>query len=65
MKKITHYIFIISSVIFLINIIQIISLSLSRLSEYGFGALLGKTILLIISLFIVYKTRTLKPKVSK
>ncbi|GAA4952429.1 hypothetical protein GCM10023314_27350 [Algibacter agarivorans] len=65
MNKTIHYIFIVASIILLYNIVQILSLGLSRLSEFGYGALIGKVILFSISVFIVYKTRTNKPKLSK
>ncbi len=60
MKKAIHYIAIIASLVFLYNIIQILSLGVSKLSEFGYGALVGKTILFLISLLIVFKTRTNK-----
>lgn len=60
MKKALHYIAIIASIIFLYNIIQILSLGVSKLSEFGYGALFGKLLLLLITLLIVYKTRTKK-----
>ena len=62
MKKAIHYIAILASVIFLYNIFQILSLGASNLSEFGYGALVGKVILFLISAFIVYKTRTKKIK---
>ncbi|MFD1615107.1 hypothetical protein ACFR98_08395 [Gelatiniphilus marinus] len=62
MKKIIHYIFIIIAVVFVINIIQIISLGLSNLSEFGYGALVGKLLLLLVSIFVVFKTRIKKQK---
>lgn len=65
MKKFTHYLFIIIALVFFINVIQIASLGLSNLSEFGYGALVGKIILLVISLFIVYKTRSKKSKAKK
>lgn len=60
MKKFAHYFFIITSIIFLYNIIQILSLGFSKLSDFGLGALIGKIILFIISLTIVFFTRTKK-----
>lgn len=60
MKKVIHYIAILLSIIFLYNIIQILSLGFSKLSEFGYGALVGKTILLIITLIVVFTTRTKK-----
>jgi hypothetical protein len=65
MKKALHYIFIAAALIFLYNIVQIVSLGMSRLNDYGFGALSGKIILFIISLVIVYFTRSKKSKQLK
>jgi len=57
MKKIIFYFSIILSVILLINVIQILVSDFQRLTEYGFGYLIGKIILLLISLFIIYLTK--------
>ncbi len=62
MKKAIHYIAIIASVIFLYNIFQILSLGVSKLSEFGYGALVGKIILFLLTLLIAFKTRTKKAK---
>jgi len=64
MKKALHYIAIIASLIFLYNTIQIASLGVSKLSEFGYGALIGKIILLFLSLLIIYKTKTKKSQSS-
>ncbi|WMI65301.1 hypothetical protein RBH94_14705 [Aestuariibaculum sp. YM273] len=60
MKKLFHYISIIVAIISLINIIQILSLGVSRLSDFGYGALVGKNILLVLSVFIAFKTKSSK-----
>jgi hypothetical protein len=57
MKKILHYIFILAAFVFLYNIIQILSLGISSLSEFGYGALLGKFILFLICVYLVFITR--------
>jgi hypothetical protein len=64
MKKIIHYISILACIVFLFNIIQILSLGVSKLSEFGYGALIGKIILFLLSLFIAFKTKTKKSKYS-
>jgi len=64
MKKAIHYISIVASIIFLYNIFQILSLGVSKLSEFGYGALIGKIILFLLSLLIFYKTKTKKSQSS-
>ena len=55
MKKAIFYVSIIISLIILVNIIQILATDLERLTEYGYGYLIGKIILfgifLILTLF--------------
>jgi hypothetical protein len=58
-KKILFYLSIVAILIFTYNIFQILNLGFSSLSDFGLGALLGKIILLVISLFAAYK---LKPQ---
>lgn len=48
MKKTIFYISIIVSLIILINIIQILTTELERLTEYGFGYLIGKVVLFVV-----------------
>ena len=64
MKKIIFYISIIVSVFLLINILKILILDFERLTEYGFGYLFGKIILLVVFVTIVLLTKkaVLKPK---
>jgi hypothetical protein len=57
MKKITFYISAIISLIILVNIIQIVTTDFERLTEYGFGYLIGKIILFGIFLTLTLLTR--------
>lgn len=65
MKKISHYIAIVIAIISLIQIIQILSLGLHRLSDFGYGALAGKSILLALAVFIAIKTKHKQTKATK
>jgi hypothetical protein len=56
MKKIIFYLSAIISAILLINIINII-IDFKRLTNWGFGYLVGKIILLLLFLLISYFTR--------
>ncbi|SHN22713.1 hypothetical protein SAMN04488057_1123 [Cyclobacterium lianum] len=60
MKKWTFYVSLIISIIFLINIIEILINDLNRLTEYGYGYLVGKIILLLIFATITLLTRKYK-----
>jgi len=57
MKKIIFYISIVISVLLLINILKILISDLNRLTEYGFGYLVGKIILFLVFLGISLITR--------
>lgn len=57
MKKIIFYISIVFVVILLVNIAQILISDFNRLTQYGFGYLIGKVILLLIFSSIAYFTR--------
>ena len=57
MKKTTFYISAIISLILLINIIQILTTDFERLTEYGFGYLIGKIILFGIFLTLTILTK--------
>ena len=57
MKKLTFYISAIISLILLINIIQIFISDFERLTEYGYGYLIGKIILLTIFSAITFLTK--------
>ena len=57
MKKSTFYISIIISFILLFNIIQILTTDFERLTEYGFGYLIGKIILFILFLSLTLLTK--------
>ncbi|MFT5435523.1 MAG: hypothetical protein ACI840_000156 [Ulvibacter sp.] len=57
MKKIIFYTSTIISIILLVNIIQILTNDFERLTEYGFGYLLGKIILFVIFLTLLLLTK--------
>jgi hypothetical protein len=63
MKKIIFYISLGVSIILLINIINILITDLNRLTEYGYGYLVGKVILLLILGIIMLVTRKHKKKI--
>lgn len=58
MKKIIFYFSLIVSLLISINIIQMLVNDFNRLTEYGFGYLTGKIILLLIFLSLIYFTRS-------
>lgn len=57
MKKTVSYFSIIIAFILSINIVKILTTDFERLTEYGFGYLTGKIILLLIFLSLIYITR--------
>ncbi len=57
MKKTIFYVSIIISIYLLINVAKILTTDFDRLTEYGFGFLAGKILLLLIFLSIIYFTR--------
>jgi len=57
MKKAIFYISTITSLIISINIIQILITDFERLTEYGFGYLIGKVILFVVFLTVVILTK--------
>jgi hypothetical protein len=57
MKKIIFYISIIISIILLVNVVKILNTDFNRLTEYGFGYLLGKIILFILFALTSFFTR--------
>ena len=62
MKKIIFYFSLVIAIIMLINIINIITTDLKRLTEYGYGYLVGKMILFLVFVGIVILTRKHKIK---
>lgn len=62
MKKIIFYLSLGIAIIILINIINIITINLKRLTEYGYGYLTGKIILFVVFAGIVFLTRKHKIK---
>ena len=57
MKKTVSYLSIIIALLLSINIVKILTTDFERLTEYGFGYLTGKIILLLIFLSLIYITR--------
>ena len=57
MKKIIFYISIFISIFLIVSIAKILTTDFDRLTEYGFGYLVGKMILLLIFSSIIYITR--------
>lgn len=63
MKKIIFYSSLVIAIVLLINIINILTTDLTRLTEFGYGYLVGKIILFFVFIGIVLFTRkTLKAK---
>lgn len=60
MKKVLFYVSLGISIILLINILDILITDLNRLTEYGYGFLIGKIILFLIFGTIMLLTRKLK-----
>lgn len=60
MKKIIFYLSLGIAIITLINIINILTTDLKRLTEYGYGYLVGKIILFLVLVGIVILIR--KPR---
>ncbi|MFB9054703.1 hypothetical protein ACFFVB_16560 [Formosa undariae] len=58
MKKTTFYISLIIALLLFINIAQIVSTDLERLTEYGYGYLIGKVILFVIFASIAFFTKS-------
>lgn len=65
MKKIIFYISIGISIILLINIFKILLMDLNRLTDYGYGYLVGKIILCLIFTGIALLTRKHKITTEK
>lgn len=65
MKKVLFYSSLLISIIFLINIISILTTELDRLTDYGYGYLFGKVILLVMFMTIMLVTRNHKTKPKK
>ncbi len=62
MRKIVFYISLGGSILLLINIIKILTTDLDRLTEYGYGYLAGKVILIVIFIILMFTTRKYKIK---
>ena len=64
MKKVIFYISIIVSIFLIFNIFQILTNDFERLTEYGFGYLIGKIILfgIFLTLTLITKKSALKKK---
>ncbi|TXD45986.1 hypothetical protein [Polaribacter sp. IC073] len=57
MNKAVFYISAIISILLLVNIFQILTNDFERLTEYGFGYLIGKVILFVIFLTFLLLTK--------
>lgn len=57
MKKIIFYISSLISIILLISIFKILVNDFDRLTEYGFGYLIGKIILLLVFISLAFLTK--------
>lgn len=57
MKKVIFYIALVFSIILLINIAKILITDFDRLTEYGYGYLAGKIILLLVFGSIIFLTK--------
>ena len=57
MKKIIFYISSLISIILLISIFKILINDFDRLTEYGFGYLIGKIILLLVFISLAFLTK--------
>ncbi|CAM1334242.1 hypothetical protein [Tenacibaculum aestuariivivum] len=64
MKKIIFYISITISILLLINIIEMLITDFNRLTEYGYGYLIGKVILFVLFLSVVFFTRKKQIKIT-
>jgi len=62
MKKVIFYLSLGIAIILFINIINIIATDLKRLTEYGYGYLVGKLILFLIFVGLIILTRKHKIK---
>lgn len=60
MKKITHYISFVISILLLINIFKIMNLGIKQLSEFGYGYLVGKIILFLVFVVVFYRKQNIK-----
>lgn len=60
MKRIVFYIAISIAVLTLLNVLYILIYDFSRLTEYGYGYLVGKLILVIVFSVVAYTTRNFK-----
>ena len=57
MKKLVFYGAVGVAIVLLINVINILVYDLDRLTEYGYGYLVGKIILFVFALSIAFATR--------
>jgi high-affinity Fe2+/Pb2+ permease len=65
MKKLLFYISIIISLRLAYIIYDIVVYQLETLNDYGVGFLVGKIILLLVLILVIYKTNPLKKQVQK
>ena len=57
MKKLVFYGAVVIAIVLLINVINIMVYDLDRLTEYGYGYLVGKLILFLIAISLAFMTR--------
>jgi uncharacterized membrane protein required for colicin V production len=62
MRKVFFYISLVISIFLLMNILKILITDFYRLTEYGFGYLVGKLILFVIFATLMFLTRKHKTK---
>jgi uncharacterized membrane protein required for colicin V production len=62
MRKVFFYISLVISIFLLMNILKILIADFYRLTEYGFGYLVGKLILFVIFATLMFLTRKHKTK---
>lgn len=60
MRKIIFYLSLVIGIILLTNIINILITDLKRLTEYGYGYLVGKIVLFLVFVGIIILTRKQK-----
>ena len=57
MKKAIFYLSLFISIILLVNVIKILITDFNKLTEYGFGYLTGKVVIILILLLVLFVTR--------
>lgn len=60
MKKAIFYISVVAAILLLVSILNILLFDLARLTDYGYGYLVGKVLLFLLFTGAVYLSRTRK-----